>query len=77
MPHPSENVINVRIQMYGEYLYVSPALSILISSFPDNHSSLDALIEALEELDKVCETVEEAYTTSLKEGKFERWEEKY
>ncbi|KAF5310652.1 hypothetical protein D9619_007955 [Psilocybe cf. subviscida] len=43
----------------------------------DNHSSLDALIEALDELDKVCETVEEAYTTSLKEGKFERWEEKY
>jgi DNA-directed RNA polymerase I and III subunit RPAC2 len=44
---------------------------------PDNHSSLDALIEALEELDKVCETVEEAYTASLKQGKFERWEEKY
>ncbi|KAF8960301.1 RBP11-like subunits of RNA polymerase [Flammula alnicola] len=57
-PHPSENMINVRIQMY------------------DNLSSLDALINALADLDKVCETVEDEYLASLRAGKFERWEER-
>ncbi|KAF8190455.1 DNA-directed RNA polymerase, partial [Pholiota molesta] len=59
VPHPSENVINIRIQMY------------------DNASSLDTLIEALGELDKVCEAVEDSYLDSLREGKFERWEERF
>ncbi|PPR06831.1 hypothetical protein CVT26_003857 [Gymnopilus dilepis] len=58
VPHPSENVINVRIQMY------------------DNLSSLDALVAALGELDKVCESVEDEYLKSLREGDFERWEER-
>ncbi|KAH9478378.1 DNA-directed RNA polymerases I and III subunit RPAC2 [Psilocybe cubensis] len=58
VPHPSENVINVRIQMY------------------DNASSIDALISALEELDKVCEAVEDGYLASLREDKFERWVER-
>ncbi|KAF9528368.1 DNA-directed RNA polymerase [Crepidotus variabilis] len=58
VPHPSENVINIRIQMY------------------DNLSSLDALISALSELDKVCEAVEDQYLESLREGKFERWDER-
>ncbi|RXW21519.1 hypothetical protein EST38_g4328 [Candolleomyces aberdarensis] len=57
-PHPSENVINVRIQMY------------------DNLSSLDALIKALDDLDNLCNTVEDAYLESLREEKFERWDEK-
>lgn len=57
-PHPSENVINVRIQMY------------------DNLSSLQALTTALSDLDSLCETVEDTYLTSLREDKFERWEEK-
>ncbi|KJA25651.1 hypothetical protein HYPSUDRAFT_37692 [Hypholoma sublateritium FD-334 SS-4] len=57
-PHPSENVINIRIQMY------------------DGKSSLDALIVALGELDKVCEAVEDKYIASLQEGKFEQWEER-
>ncbi|KAF9480608.1 RBP11-like subunits of RNA polymerase [Pholiota conissans] len=59
VPHPSENVINIRIQMY------------------DNASSVDALIDALSQLDKVCEAVEDSYLASLREGKFERWEERY
>ncbi|KAF7370776.1 RBP11-like subunits of RNA polymerase [Mycena sanguinolenta] len=57
-PHPSENVINVRIQMY------------------DNLSSLSALITALADLDKLCETIEEAYVTDLRQGDFERWMER-
>ncbi|KAH6906783.1 DNA-directed RNA polymerase [Coprinopsis sp. MPI-PUGE-AT-0042] len=57
-PHPSENVINVRIQMY------------------DGLSSLEALIKALKDLDNLCESVEDAYLESLREEKFERWDEK-
>ncbi|KAF9449300.1 RBP11-like subunits of RNA polymerase [Macrolepiota fuliginosa MF-IS2] len=58
VPHPSENVINVRVQMY------------------DNLSSLDALTKALDNLDNLCETVEDAYLESLRTDEFERWEEK-
>ncbi|KAG5646351.1 hypothetical protein DXG03_003674 [Asterophora parasitica] len=57
-PHPSENTIQVRIQMY------------------DNLSSLTALIDALSALDTLCETVDEAYKTSLKEDAYERWVER-
>ncbi|KAF5314668.1 hypothetical protein D9611_007181 [Ephemerocybe angulata] len=57
-PHPSENVINVRIQMY------------------DKLSSLDALLKALNDLDTVCETIEDRYLESLRAESFERWEEK-
>ncbi|KAF9478019.1 RBP11-like subunits of RNA polymerase [Pholiota conissans] len=59
VPHPSENVINIRIQMY------------------DNASSLNTLIDALSQLDNVCEAVEDSYLASLREGIFERWEERY
>ncbi|KAI6168453.1 DNA-directed RNA polymerase [Pisolithus thermaeus] len=58
VPHPSENLIQLRIQMY------------------DGLSSLNALLEALDNLDGVCESVEERYLTSLREGRYERWEEK-
>jgi len=58
VPHPSENHIQIRIQMY------------------DKLSSLTALITALNDLDSLCETVEDAYTTSLTKDKYERWEEK-
>ncbi|KAF8235022.1 RBP11-like subunits of RNA polymerase [Tricholoma matsutake] len=57
-PHPSENFIQVRIQMY------------------DNLSSLSALMTALNDLDDLCESVEEKYMTSLKEDKYEQWVEK-
>ncbi len=41
----------------------------------DGLSSLDALINALSELDKVCDAIEDKYLESLREDKFERWEE--
>ncbi|KAF5379170.1 hypothetical protein D9615_005970 [Tricholomella constricta] len=57
-PHPSENTIQVRIQMY------------------DNLSSLTALMDALSALDDLCESVDDAYKTSLKHDAYERWEER-
>ncbi|KAF8068958.1 DNA-directed RNA polymerase [Lyophyllum atratum] len=57
-PHPSENTIQVRIQMY------------------DKLSSLTALVDALSALDNLCESVEEAYKTSLTGDTYERWEER-
>ncbi|TDL16714.1 RBP11-like subunits of RNA polymerase [Rickenella mellea] len=56
-PHPSENLIQVRIQMY------------------DNLSSLSALMKALDDLDELCEAVDQKYVESLKGGGYERWEE--
>ncbi|KIM70494.1 hypothetical protein SCLCIDRAFT_1206635 [Scleroderma citrinum Foug A] len=58
VPHPSENLIQLRIQMY------------------DGLSSLNTLLEALDNLDAVCDSVEERYLSSLGEGRYERWEEK-
>ncbi|KAG0701145.1 DNA-directed RNA polymerase [Suillus ampliporus] len=58
VPHPSENLIQLRIQMY------------------DGLSSLNALLEALTNLDAVCETVENKYHESLATNDYERWEEK-
>ncbi|KAG1731846.1 RBP11-like subunits of RNA polymerase [Suillus paluster] len=58
VPHPSENHIQLRIQMY------------------DGLSSLNALLEALTNLDDVCETIENKYHESLATNDYERWEEK-
>ncbi|KIP06355.1 hypothetical protein PHLGIDRAFT_107101 [Phlebiopsis gigantea 11061_1 CR5-6] len=58
VPHPSENHIHLRIQMY------------------DKLSSLDALLQALENLDNLCATVEDAYNTSLSSDAYERWSER-
>ncbi|KAG2752977.1 RBP11-like subunits of RNA polymerase [Suillus brevipes Sb2] len=58
VPHPSENLIQLRIQMY------------------DGLSSLNALLEALTNLDAVCETVESKYHSSLATNDYERWEER-
>ena len=44
--------------------------------FGDNLSALQALIVALNDLDTVCETIEDAYDSSLKNDKIERWDEK-
>ncbi|KZT64560.1 RBP11-like subunits of RNA polymerase [Daedalea quercina L-15889] len=57
VPHPSENHIHMRIQMY------------------DNLSSLDALLQALSNLDDLCITIDEAYQKNLGEGQYERWDE--
>ncbi|KLO14045.1 RBP11-like subunits of RNA polymerase [Schizopora paradoxa] len=56
-PHPSENAIQLRIQMY------------------DSESSLTALHAALAQLDTLCATIDDAYSKSLNEDKFERWVE--
>ena len=80
VPHPSENVINVRIQMYGMYpdafMSIRLDITLVIVRNADGLSSLDALIDALTELDKICESVEDAYLASLRKGEFERWDEK-
>ncbi|KAL5489708.1 RPC19 [Sanghuangporus weigelae] len=57
-PHPSENAIQVRIQMY------------------DGKSALTALIQALDRLDTLFASVDDAYRANLRAGKFERWDEK-
>ncbi|TBU55383.1 RBP11-like subunits of RNA polymerase [Dichomitus squalens] len=58
VPHPSENHINMRIQMY------------------DGLSSLAALLQALKDLDDLCVTIDDAYTYSLRNDNYERWDEK-
>ncbi|RPD55972.1 RBP11-like subunits of RNA polymerase [Lentinus tigrinus ALCF2SS1-7] len=58
VPHPSENHINMRIQMY------------------DGLSSLTALLEALKNLDDLCVTIDDAYTHSMENDRYERWDEK-
>jgi hypothetical protein len=45
-------------------------------TFPDGLSSLNALLEALTNLDAVCETVENKYHASLATNDYERWEER-
>ncbi|KAH9177586.1 hypothetical protein EDB89DRAFT_1933443 [Lactarius sanguifluus] len=57
-PHPSENHIQVRIQMY------------------DSLSSLTALLGALDDLDALFESIEDAYNASLQHDDFEIWDEK-
>jgi hypothetical protein len=47
-----------------------------LTSFADNLSSLDALLEALDNLDNLCETIENAYQNSLAKDSYERWDEK-
>lgn len=42
----------------------------------DNLSALQTLITALNDLDTLCETIEDSYDTSLKNDEIERWEEK-
>ena len=44
--------------------------------FTDNLSALQVLITALNDLDTLCETIEDAYDASLKNDNIERWDEK-
>ncbi|KAI0002577.1 RBP11-like subunits of RNA polymerase [Russula compacta] len=57
-PHPSENHIQIRIQMY------------------DNLSSLTALLCALDDLDALFESIEDAYKASLEHDTIALWDEK-
>lgn len=57
VPHPSENLIQLRIQMY------------------DNLSSLTALQTALDDLDTLYESIEDAYRASLEQDHYEKFVE--
>jgi len=58
------------------FLFRVRELPILTSYFADGLSSLNTLLEALDNLDAVCDSVEEKYLSSLQDGRYERWEEK-
>jgi hypothetical protein len=66
--------------MYGMLRHRSVATRARLSCFfvpaPDNMSSLDALLSALENLDNLFETVEDAFQASMQQDDFERWQEK-
>ena len=47
-----------------------------VEPFTDNLSALQALVTALNDLDTLCETIEDAYDASLKNDNIERWDEK-
>ena len=77
VPHPSENHIHLRIQMYGAYDAKPKFSGPLSTSFvADGLSSLDALLEALDNLDNLCVTVENAYHSSLANDSYEKWVER-
>lgn len=46
-----------------------------IPILPDNLSSLDALLAALDALDTVCASIDSAYRTSVVGGEYATWEE--
>ena len=60
--------------MFGKHPLFYIKSSLIVKT--DNLSSLDALITALANLDKACETIEDSYLNSLIHDTFERWEEK-
>ena len=60
--------------MYGTCQPRQPIHFPLISCI-DDLSSLDALIEALDNLDDLFGVLGEKYAESLSEGNFERWKE--
>jgi hypothetical protein len=63
--------------MYGVCPFIRPHISGTSDGAPsDGLSSLNTLIEALNNLDAVCETVENKYHASLASNDYERWEEK-
>lgn len=61
--------------MYGASCPILFHLLFLLDK-ADNLSSLQALLTALSDLDDLCQTIEGAYQSSLKHGKYERWDEK-
>ena len=48
-------------------------LTLIVST--DNLSSLDALVQALKDLDDLFVTIDDAYSRSLKNDTYERWSE--
>lgn len=63
--------------MYGAYDAKPKFSGPLSTSFvADGLSSLDALLEALDNLDNLCVTVENAYHSSLANDSYEKWVER-
>lgn len=67
--------------MYGKICpYTSPRVTkfcfLSCFSITDNLSSLDALMEALDNLDKLCETIGDAYQQSLATNDYEKFTER-
>jgi len=50
IPHPSENHLNLRIQIYPE--------------FEDEHTPSDALLKGLDDLNSLCNVVQEKFTAA-------------
>jgi hypothetical protein len=62
--------------MYGAHSAASPPYLFSYSPDADNLSSLDALLSALDNLENLCDTIEDQYSASLQHDDYERWEEK-
>ncbi|ETS60967.1 hypothetical protein PaG_04897 [Moesziomyces aphidis] len=89
-PHPSENKIHLRVQMYGVHLEAVAAssssnrvtmmqfadsfstLAFSTMRFVDRASALDALRDAIENLDQLFAAIGEAYEKNLSAGNFEK-----
>ncbi|KAG8902005.1 RNA polymerase subunit AC19 [Tulasnella sp. 403] len=68
----SEPKIHVRIQIPDVFSFVPYRRA---PHTPDDASSLDALLDALKNLDDLFATIEDAYTKSFHWGTFERFDE--
>ena len=75
-PHPSENLIHLRIQMFGTQASCQCKVERIEPYFTDGLSSLTALLQALDDLDNLCTVVENAYHRSLNVDSYEKWDEK-
>lgn len=76
-PHPSEAKINIRVQMYGEGRAVvlrcsHTSLTLWVPSDADGKSALDAMNEALDNLESMAGVILEKYNESLEQGDFDR-----
>jgi hypothetical protein len=62
--------------MYGAHFAASLPSFFSYRPGADNLSSLDALLSALDNLENLCNTIEDQYSASLQHDDYERWEEK-
>lgn len=62
--------------MYGMYFFLSLSGSRISTLLLDNLSSLTALLRALDDLDTLFESIEDAYKASLEHDNIVVWDEK-